>query len=314
MSTTPSRNGSRPASRASVRSTASTAARSSKKGAGAKTSYNIDDLNDKTIAQLRALKEEAIKKLNFDESARIGYAIASRSKEDYSAFIKKATEELERQANAMFENYDSITEEMKKNTEDNEKNFRHQIDEQAAAMREEHIKKLTTIETERAINLARESQRPVALQIELEEKARTLARVDDIDGAMEMKKKAMEVHDQELEKRQNQVNDRYDKLVSNALRSYQKDIKIMESHLTENLTQIWSKHEKLVNAEQKKVAANMKGLPLRVLNSSVALYSQQESERARLRKKLPEFLPKLFDFLNNKIVEERRTYLFTKEE
>lgn len=270
------------------------------------TKYDVHDLDRYSIKELRIMKEAAIAQLDFDESTRIGYAISNRNSDHSFDFITRAISELELYATTIFNDHDALIQRLENETKDAENKIREQIENQTSQMRTAHLKKLTTIETDRAVSLLREAQRPVALQIEFEEKAKTLARSDEIEAAFGMKKKAAEAREVELERRKNEINDRFDKLVINALNLFEREINITQKRLHDSIDSLWSKFDENRNSERKKVAALIRGAPMKILNSEMA----KLEDRAKLKPRSSEFLQKLNESIEAKIISEAKTYIF----
>lgn len=249
------------------------------------------------VEELRRIKEECIEKLDFSEVDTINEVLDSRSKDVFQDFLCQCKEHLSSMVDDLFQNYYKATQKSYNNAYNEEVKHRKSIDKLFHETQRLHFMKLSDIETERSYTLVKEDMRPVMLQKQYEEKAKLLARSNNIEEANQYMAMAKEERDKELIKRRKEVNGKFDKLVSNAINVFKKEMKTINDKLTGYIDNLWTKHNAFTQGEQRRIQMIIKAAPTRVFNHEISRYfgtelaDNEEDYWAQIRNTTKTFTP-----------------------
>jgi hypothetical protein len=200
-------------------------------------------VTDDIIADLHLRKKAAIEALDF-ETAKFLYQEIERVKSDRA----------ERQVDDI--HYEAVRDVKKVQNEQRTRleefvEYRRQADARLYSKyqvlfeeaQDEHIQQLMDLEKERGFSLLEESEKEIPEQVQMLEDAKQQARSGDFDTAIELRQRARVVGEEELERRRQDVEERFVKAKEEML-----------GHHQEELDEIGKLHEEEINQLRKEAA------------------------------------------------------------
>ena len=295
-----------------------------------------------SIPELRLEKQKAIKELNFVRSGKIGAAIQTLSQGGDEGFYEKCEKALDSHVSALFAEYDKALEDAKNEMESKELKAREDTHSSFLKYKEEHLEKVKSLEIERQVQIHLANTRRVAEAVRLENKARTLASMDQPQEAIETLQLSRDTEANERARMIEEINNKYDKLIYKYLQTAKSDLDALQNRLNDAIHNYQElNHHKEVEY-RKKYTAMVRGAPQRILNQmyNQEMKNQQEKKAAdaaqksrsgprpattkpkdqsepetdpnKVKRQLNDLYKKLIAFVENKINSECRGPMFTE--
>lgn len=187
------------------------------------------------IQKLRALKDEQIEQLNFDESEYIEAIIQmlqTAAPVDATAIgAKWLTETLEDLIDDYKQNLDKINSEFK----DKELAIRENENTVFSRVHDRHILEIEEVETAREVQLLNDTNSVCGRAIDLQKQAKTLAKANDFDGARQQKRQSEIINERYVERRKENTNIKYDNELKKLLDCQENQLMILLDRLNKSL-------------------------------------------------------------------------------
>lgn len=258
------------------------------------------------VSELRKVKEEFIEAMQFEESARIEQIIRSRAADNTNTVLATAKQNLSEQIDKAFADYDELVAQAAAERDEHIENINRELQEFMEKFEELSIKRLELVGYERELAIERERQRPVAREGELKKMAKTLAKANKVEEAIETRTEAEKVYQETKEKRTGEINERFDKKLRSVLDSIANELEHAQARAD---SAIAAENEKFVRieTEYRSKAVNIVRNKIRTQVSTSIKSLQNPSRRQEVDKKLKEFA-------EDKIFECDRQDFFPKRE
>lgn len=258
------------------------------------------------LVELRKEREINIKAMKFEEVNLIDEAILNYSNDNSEKIISQQKETLNTDINKAFEQYEKAAEEAETSANESELKIRQATDADFQATKERHLKEITDLETEKALEIMKCQRRLSAKAEEMRLKAQNQARANNVQEAIETRQEADMVEAKEINDRVDETNIRYDRFHKTLSNKQLSELQGITNSLTKNLETTEDKKNKAIALYQKKVAAFIR----QSLRKAITDGSRQlvdKSKRGYLSQQLT-------DFVQKKLWDENRTYIFQTNE
>ena len=274
---------------------------------GAKPAEEIDTskYDSCDLPELKAKREAEIAELNFEEVAVIDAAIAKFNTDNSQKLIEDLKASLSSQIDRAFEEYEAAVNENTDATAAAETATRERFSTSFNEMKTRHVNEIADLETDRALELQRQKDRPSARTEELKAKAKLLARNYEVQQAIEVRELAFSSHGDELAQREFSVNQSYDRVLRYVTEKQAEEIGRMEEALEKELSDAKDNAEKFVEKQQKRVA----NLVRQALRKEISNGCKQ----LKRMDKWPVLSQELTDFIQKKLLDENRAFVFQTE-
>ena len=257
------------------------------------------------LPELKAKREEEIAALNFEEVAIIDAAIAKFNTDNSQRVIEDLKASLCSQIDRAFQEYEEAVTENAENSAAAEKALRERYSTSFHEMKSRHISEIADLETDRALELHRQKVRPSARTEELKAKAKLLARNYEVQQAIEVRELAFASHGDELAQREFEVNQSYDRVLRYMNEKQSEEITRMGEALEKEIEETKSASSKFVEKQQKRVA--------NVVRQALRKEISNGCKQLMKMDKWPVLSQELTDFIQKKLLDENRAFVFQAE-
>jgi hypothetical protein len=259
----------------------------------------------KSLADLRSYRLKEINSLRLEEVKVIDQAILELSTDNTQRVIDDAKAFLNTHIDQAYVDFQTTIDNARSRHEADVNADRTHLNELFQSASQRHLEELTSLETARAIRLARSEQRGSAVHHEMTRKAINLARNHDVDTAIEVRDQANTLVVFELEQRAEGVNDHFDVIISQASEKHLIELQILENELKRKIGEKDQEFDAFTKNAQRKLAA----LVVRLLRGQVA----EGSEKLQKLEKRGVLHEALTEFVQDKLTREDRTIALTGE-
>lgn len=267
------------------------------------------------ISKLRQMKQQAIKKLDFVESGLIEEAIKKLSTTDNTDIISKVKEEANTMVNNHFAACDEQVLAAKNQRKEKEMNLRKQINNSFNSVKEQYKEKIKSLEVDRQVKIAIDEKRPINAAYLLEQKAQTLAAMDDTERAIETLAQADAIRKEAHEKMAATINNKYDNLIQQALDQAKVEIDNLQTKLARKLELYQAQCDKQIGEIYKKTAVLVNGSTLKAIAKiRKDIRDSNRLEQSKAQKQLSDAAVQVAAFVEKKIQDEEREYIFINTE
>lgn len=212
-------------------------------------------------AELRRAREALIRALEFEEVAVVDRHIRRRSGGSSDRITRDAMRAVGAQIDAAVAAYDAAEEEIAGGAAREEEAVRTRIDDSFQCAKQRHRAEIAEVEAERARAVAAAKARPCARANELDARARSFARSENIGRAIAARNEAREERAAAERQRVRAVNATYDKLLQNLIDRQARELSVLQDNLLSSLNAICTrKEEELRRAKNKTVSVIKKNL------------------------------------------------------
>jgi hypothetical protein len=255
-----------------------------------------------SLSDLRHQREVEIEALNFEGVQIIDSLMNHYNKDNTDKILADLKTELDLNLNEAFARYAELVDELASYTETRIADVRSTTNAKYEEARHRHISEIADLRDARLLSIARSQNRCSARHIEQKRIAKCMARVKDVEGAIETRDRADFDYAAELAERKEQIKEKFRRL-----RSY------LTSQQTEELLHLQrSLASQMATAEdfrEKKVAAARSNLSAYIgeeLRKKIAAGNTRVTNPLRRE----DVSRELSDFVNEKLAKEKRTFAF----
>jgi hypothetical protein len=221
---------------------------------------------------------------------------------DLDVVLADGKEHLAAIAAETFSQYDASVQAISDASTASETEVRTSINHSFQALKQKHLSELETLEIERSLEVARAKRRKSALGLQLENLARGLARVNDVDSAIIVRDEAREVSRDDLTTRVNTVEWRYDRMVDQLEARQRTELARLEEAFLAAVASANAKTLHEISLQRRRAA----GLLRSELTRTITTARKRTNDRNTWSQISGEFT----ELLNSLIISEKRTYLF----
>lgn len=252
--------------------------------------------SEMTIAELRRAREKKVENLEFEEVHLIDEAIQNIHQDNTEKVIAEESKKLSEAIDTLFERYSKGIDETNKKASETEDKYRNISTNNIEQMKDRHEKKKVELEVSKSKKIQRAETRGSAKNIELIGIAKNLARQGEIEEAIEYRTASQQIKEQEIQMRKEEINQCYDKIMSNINDKQESNAKIIEDNFTSALDRIQSSKEEELKARNQALRVNLTSALQK------AVYSGTRNVK---REKRADFIQRINGFVQNKLETEK---------
>lgn len=249
-------------------------------------------LEEKTRAEkLRILKQIAIGNCDYDKSDAIQQYIDMTTHDNTDEAIDQASAWIQQVLESALQKYEENIVIVTDDATDKKIRIRSGCEECASELRKKHISELTDIDTERQIELLRESKRTPSWYVLMKEQSQRLARGNDREGAKATMAKADDMRRQKMEEKEAAINAKYATTRDRTLDKQAKEIENLQERLALDLHAADEVYQNGLEQERKKLVVCIQSTITIAIRSCLE-YLEKVEARGRVTKALNSFTKK----------------------
>lgn len=242
-----------------------------------------------SLSDLRRTREELINDLKFEEVTVVDGYIKNYEFDNSNKIMKALINEFSIKINESISKYDQKSSEIEEEALKQEVDIRMKIDESFQGMKKKHKEEITSLETERLIEIKMAKERPYSKVNELNTIAQNYARSSNIDMAIRKRNEAKQQKVMIIRQRIEDINKTYDKMLKKLIEKQERELKVLQDNLLNSLKTINNeKAEELLKAKNQTILIIKKHL--RQITLSGWNKIKKNDKRNELSNKLNNFM------------------------
>lgn len=259
-----------------------------------------------SISDLRTEKDRLIDEMQFEESAIVESVIKSKAVDNTESVIAELDQLLSQQIEKAFASLDEGMVEAEKVRSEEENKSRAEFAKLEEETAQRHQAEMKDLEDKKQGELEREKQRPIAKELETRNKAKILARSDEIEEALRLRDAAASERVNGVEKRISIVEDSYAHKQAALLANQEREMLTLQLQLSKAVSGSYNKYDRTVTDLQAKTA--------NYVRNALRLAINKGTKHLEIPARRTELSQRLSAIVEQRIIEAGRSDLFGVQE